>query len=145
MPLARYHQYAQGVQVLVAATVDDSPSWRTLVQTIAAEGRVYVIAVCQHFARSQFPDEQLLSGFSAETDGLSGGGSMIVAPGGEVLAGPLESGEGVLIAEVDLDRVIREKHSLDVTGHYARPDVFQLTVNETPELPYKRSFAFEGG
>jgi nitrilase len=136
MPLARYHQYAQGVQVHVAATVDDSPSWRSLIQAIAAEGRIYVVAVCQHFARSQFPDEPLLTGFAPKVDVLTHGGSMIVAPGGEVLAGPLETGEGMLLAEIDLERVIREKHSLDVTGHYARPDVFHLTVDERPAVPY---------
>jgi nitrilase len=138
MPLVRYHQYAQGVQVHVAATVDDTPSWHNLVRTIAAEGRHYVVAACQHFARSQFPDEPFLAGFAPEADVLSGGGSMIVAPGGEVLAGPLEAGEGILTAEIDLDRVVAEKHSLDVAGHYARPDVFQLTVNEAPALPFQR-------
>jgi nitrilase len=139
MPLARYHQYAQGAQVHVAATVDDSPSWRSLVQAIAAEGRIYVVAVCQHFARSQFPDEPLLTAFAPEVDALTPGGSMIVAPGGAVLAGPLDDGEGMLLAEVDLERVIREKHSLDVTGHYARPDVFRLTVDESATLPYTAS------
>jgi nitrilase len=139
MPLARYHQYAQGVQVHAAVTVDDSASWQQLVRTIAAEGRVYVVAVCQRFARSQFPDEPFLSGFSAEADVLSGGGSLIVAPGGEVLAGPLENGEGILTAEIDLARVVAEKHSLDVVGHYARPDVFRLTVNEAPAAPFHRT------
>jgi nitrilase len=138
MPLARYHQYAQGVQVHIAATVDDSTSWQQLVRTIAAEGRIYVVAVCQHFARSQFPDEPFLGGFASEADVLSGGGSLIVAPGGEVLAGPLEGAEGILTAEIDLARVAAEKHSLDVAGHYARPDVFRLTVNETPAVPYLR-------
>ena len=114
MPLARYHQYAQGVQVHAAITVDDSPSWQQLVRTIAAEGRVYVVAVCQRFARSQFPEEAFLGGFPPEADVLSGGGSVIVAPGGEVLAGPLEGGEGVLTAEIDLARVIAEKHSLAI-------------------------------
>ena len=136
MPLARYHQYAQGVQVHVAATVDDSPSWRALAQAIAAEGRIYVITVCQHFARSQFPDEPLLTGFASDVEVLTAGGSMIVAPGGDVLAGPLETGEGMLLAEIDLERVIREKHSLDVAGHYARPDVFHLTVDERHQRPY---------
>ncbi len=136
MPLARYHQYAQGVQVHAAVTVEDSDSWQQLVRTIAAEGRVYVVAVCQHFARSQFPEEPFLGGFPAEADVLSGGGSLIVAPGGEVLAGPLEDGEGILTAEIDLTRVVAEKHSLDVAGHYARPDVFRLTVNEAPAAPY---------
>ena len=138
MPLARYHQYAQGVQVHVAATVDDSPSWQQLVRTIAAEGRIFVVAVCQRFARSQFPDESILGGFPPEADVFSGGGSLIVAPGGEVLAGPLEGGEGILTAEIDLARVVAEKHSLDVAGHYARPDVFRLTVNEAPAEPYHR-------
>ncbi len=138
MPLARYHQYAQGVQVYTAVTVDDSPSWQHLMRTIAAEGRVHVIATCQRFARSQFPDEPFLSGFAPEVDVLSSGGSMIVAPGGEVLAGPLEDKEGILTAEIDLEQQVAEKHSLDVTGHYARPDIFQLTVEEGPELPYQR-------
>jgi nitrilase len=136
MPLARFHQYAQGVQVLVAVTVEDSPSWQRLVRTIAAEGRVFVLSVCQHFARSQFPDEPFLSGFAPETDVLSGGGSLIVAPGGEALAGPLEADEGIVLAEIDLERVIEEKHSLDVTGHYARPDIFRLAVDESPTPPY---------
>jgi nitrilase len=138
MPLARYHQYAQGLQVYTAVTVDDSPGWQHLMRTIAAEGRVHVIAACQRFARSQFPDEPFLSGFAPEADVLSSGGSLIVAPGGEVLAGPLEDREGILTAEIDLTQQIEEKHSLDVTGHYARPDIFQFTVDEGAELPYQR-------
>jgi nitrilase len=138
MPLVRYHQYAQGVQVYIAATVDDSPSWQCLIRTIAAEGRVYVVAAGQFFARSQFPDAPFLRSFPPETDVLSGGGSLIVAPGGQVLAGPLQGEEGILTADIDLSRVIEEKHSLDVAGHYARPDVFQLTVNEAPAMPYHR-------
>lgn len=139
MPLARYHQYAQGTQVHIAATVEDSSGWRRLAQTIAAEGRVYVVSVCQHFARSAFPGEPLLAGFPPEADVLSGGGSMIVAPNGEVLAGPLEPGEAIVTAEIDLARVVAEKHSLDVTGHYARSDIFRLTVAETPSPPYRRA------
>jgi nitrilase len=138
MPLTRYHQYAQGAQVHVAPTVDDSPSWQHLIRAIAAEGRIYVVAVGQFFARSQFPDEPFLDGFPPEADVLSGGGSLIVAPGGDALTGPLVGKEGILTAEIDLERVVAEKHSLDVTGHYARPDVFQLTVNEAPAVPYLR-------
>jgi nitrilase len=63
--------------------------------------------------------------------------SLIVAPGGNTLAGPLEDREGVATAGIDLDRVIAEKHSLDVTGHYARPDIFRLAVDEEPALPYR--------
>jgi nitrilase len=135
MPLARYSLYAEGVQVYVAVTVEDSPTWQNLVRTIAAEGRTFVVSVCQRFARSQFPDHPYLAGFPPETDALTDGGSVIVAPGGTVIAGPLHGEEGILTAELDLTCVVEEKHSLDVTGHYARPDVFQLTVNRLPTPP----------
>jgi nitrilase len=136
MPFARYHAYAQGAQIHVAVTADDSPSWQNLMKTIAAEGRIFVISVCQQFGRFQFPDEPLLSGFKADDDQLVSGNSMIVAPGGEVMAGPVSGEESILTAELDLGRVVEEKHSLDVTGHYARPDVFTLTVNKTARRPY---------
>ncbi|MDP9366734.1 MAG: hypothetical protein M3Q03_00415 [Chloroflexota bacterium] len=77
-----------------------------------------------------------LAGFPPEADLLSGGGSLIEAPGADVLAGPFEGEEGILTAEIDLGRVIEEKHSLDIIGHYARPDVFRLTVEEAPVVAY---------
>jgi len=137
MPLARYHQYAQGEQIHIAVTVDDSPSWQSLMATIAAEGRVYVISACQYFAPEQFPGHTYLGGFAAVGAVLNSGRSVIVAPGGGILAGPLEGGEGIITAEIDLDRVIEEKHSLDVAGHYARPDIFQLEVNRQAALPFR--------
>jgi nitrilase len=137
MPLARYHQYAQGEQIHIAVTADDSPTWQSLMTTIAAEGRVYVISACQYFAPEQFPGHPYLGGFSVAGDVLNSGRSVILAPGGGVLAGPLEGGEGIITAEIDLDRVIEEKHSLDVAGHYARPDIFRLTVDNDPALPFR--------
>lgn len=136
MPLARYHQYAQGEQVHIAATADDSPAWQSLMTAIAAEGRVYVVSVCPFFSTAQFPGHPMLKGFGAD-DVIHHGRSLIVAPGGVMLAGPLEDQEGVVTAEIDLDRIIEEKHSLDVTGHYARPDIFRLAVDEEAALPYR--------
>jgi nitrilase len=135
MPLARYAHYAQGAQLHIAATVDSSPSWGSLMRTIAAEGRIFVVGVCQFFARSQFPDHPLLAGFSPDADVLTSGGSIIVGPGGDVLAGPLEGKEGILTTEIDLAAIVRGKHSLDVTGHYARPDIFRLSVNSVRSEP----------
>lgn len=137
MPLARYHQYAQGEQIHIAVTADDSPTWQSLMTTIAAEGRVYVISACQYFAPDQFPDHPYLGGFATAGDVLNNGRSVIVAPGGGILAGPLEGGEGIITAEIDLDRIIEEKHSLDVAGHYARPDIFQLEVDKHAALPFR--------
>ncbi len=62
------------------------------------------------------------------------GGSAIISPRGEVLAGPLFDQEGILTATLDLDEIVRSRFDFDVVGHYARPDVFQLTVNENPSL-----------
>ncbi len=63
------------------------------------------------------------------------GGSAIISPLGKVLAGPLFDQEGILFADLDLAEITRSKFDFDVVGHYARPDVFQLMVNENPSLP----------
>ena len=60
---------------------------------------------------------------------------MIVSPLGDVLASPLYDREGILTADLDLGEIPRSRLDFDVVGHYARPDVFQLTVNEEPMLP----------
>ena len=67
------------------------------------------------------------------------GGSAIISPLGDVLAGPLYNKEGILYADLDLAEVARGKFDFDVVGHYARPDVFQLSVNEEPMLPVASS------
>jgi nitrilase len=63
------------------------------------------------------------------------GGSVVIAPSGEVIAGPLWDKEGILYAVLDLDEIIKAKVDFDVVGHYARPDVFQLNVNIEPKPP----------
>jgi nitrilase len=144
MPLARFHHYAQGVRVYTAVTVDDSPSWYNLMLTIAAEGRCFVVAAAQYFARGLFADHRYLSGFADDVDALSNGGSIIVGPGGEIIAGPLRHQEVIVSAELDLRQVQAGKHSLDVTGHYARPDIFRLEVETRPRLPFADGPANEG-
>jgi nitrilase len=136
MPLARYHQYAQGISVYIAVTVDDSESWHHLMRAIAAEGRLYVVSVSQQFSRSSVPGHPHLRGFPDDANELMGGGSAIIAPGGSVIAGPLRGEEGILTATLDFREVIKERHSLDVTGHYARPDLFQLTIDTSPRAPF---------
>ncbi len=122
MPLLRAAMYAKGVQLYCAPTVDDRETWLPTLRHIALEGRCYVLS-----------SAQFVCGETAATS--IAGGSAIIGPLGEALAGPLRNGEGILSAEIDLDRIAEGKFDLDVVGHYARPDVFHLEVNEAPQTP----------
>jgi nitrilase len=141
MPLMRAAHYAKGVQIYLAPTADGRETWLSTMRHIAMEGRCFVLSANQFCRRSDYPDDQPgLEGMSPD-EVLSRGGSCIVSPLGEVLAGPDFDGECVLTAEVDLGEIARGKFDFDAVGHYARPDVFQLTVNEQPADPvvFKRS------
>jgi nitrilase len=134
MPLFRTAMYAKGVSLWCAPTVDDRESWQATMQHIAIEGRCFVLSACQYLLRSDCPaDYRPVQRNEPETV-LIKGGSVIVSPMGKVLAGPLRDGEGILTAELDLGEVARGKFDLDTVGHYARPDVFTLAVNERPNL-----------
>jgi nitrilase len=135
MPLARYGLYAQGEQVHLAPTADCGDAWQPTLRHIGYEGRVFVIASCQVIARDALADEPALAGFPAGAGWLMRGGSAIVSPGGDYLAGPLWEQEGILYADLDLSQVVKGKHSLDVAGHYARPDVFELRINRAQRAP----------
>jgi nitrilase len=121
MPLYRQHLYAQGVELWCAPTVDSREMWQTSMRHIAYEGRCFVLSACHWLTKSDWPDDLRDEG------GTIDGGSVIIAPTGEVLAGP-RKGEGLLFAEIDLDQVPRGKFDLDVAGHYSRSDVFDLKV-----------------
>ena len=129
MPALRMHMYHQGVTLYCAPTADDRDTWLPTMQHIALEGRTFVLTACQHITRGDYgPDHE--SALGDEPDRvMMRGGSAIVSPLGKVLAGPDFSGETVLYAEIDPAEVMRAKFDFDVTGHYARPDVFQLVVD----------------
>lgn len=133
MPLFRQSMYAKGVQFWCAPTVDDREQWQSTMTHISLEGRCFVIGAGQFLTRADLPDDvHPVQGEAPETV-LINGGSVIVSPLGEVLAGPLRGEEGVLTAEVDLDDIPRAKFDFDSAGHYARPDVFTLLVDEAPK------------
>jgi len=133
MPLARMAMYNKGVELYLAPTADSRDSWQATIRHIACEGRCYVLSCNQYFTRDMVPaDFEGREELNNQPEVLSRGGSAIISPLGEVLAGPLFDEEGILTAELDLAEVTRGKFDFDVVGHYARPDVFQLIVNEEP-------------
>jgi nitrilase len=130
MPLFRTAMYAKGVTLWCAPTVDDREGWQHSMRHIAIEGRCFVLSACQCLLRSDCPPDYGPFVEGAADSALIKGGSVIVSPFGEVLAGPLRDREGILTAELDLKEIARGKFDLDSVGHYARPDVFSLSVNE---------------
>jgi len=130
MPLARMAMYAQGVQLLLAPTADARDMWLASIRHIAYEGRCFVLSCNQFVGRSAYPERWLSLPELADGDEIvTPGRSAIVNPMGEIIAGPLEGREGILTAEIDLSEIPRAKYDFDVTGHYARPDVFRLVVD----------------
>lgn len=135
MPALRLHMYAQGVDYYCAPTADDRDTWLPTMQTIALEGRCFVLTACQWITRAAYgPDHESAAGDEPDRV-LMRGGSAIVSPLGRVLAGPDFTGETVLYATLDPAEIARGKFDFDATGHYARPDVFQLAVDTRAKRP----------
>jgi nitrilase len=139
MPQVRLTMYNKGVEFYCAPTVDDRDVWLPLMQTTALEGRCFVLSATQYMTRANGPDDfHPVQGDDPNTV-LIRGGSCIISPMGEVLAGPIFGEEAILMAEMDKGAIVRGKYDLDVVGHYARPDVFTLTVNENPQKIVERA------
>ena len=134
MPQLRLAMYAQGIELYCAPTVVDRETWLPTMRHIAFEGRCFVLSANQFSRRSDYPADYPVQTASPEAV-LINGGSCIVDPLGQVLAGPARDGEALLTADLDLGEIARGKFDLDVVGHYARPDVFRLVINRTALAP----------
>lgn len=135
MPEARLAMYKKGVQMYLAPTADSRDNWQHTMKHIALEGRCYVLGCNQYVTKAMYPkDLPGIADLENQPEVMSRGGSVIVSPLGEVLAGPLWGEEGILTAELDLDLVAKSKLDFDVIGHYARPDIFEFKVNNQPEM-----------
>ncbi|WP_339609099.1 carbon-nitrogen hydrolase family protein [uncultured Roseivirga sp.] len=135
MPLARMALYQKGVQLYLAPTADSRENWQHTLKHIALEGRCFVLGCNQFVTKSMYPkDLPGIADLDQQPEIMSSGGSVIIAPTGEVLAGPLWDEEGILTAEIDMDEIIKSKLDFDSVGHYARNDVFSLTVKDQPDL-----------
>ncbi len=140
MPLARYSLYAQGVELYIAPTYDSGDDWLGTMQHIAREGRCWVICSGVALENSDipqdFPDRDKL--YPAEEEWINPGDSVVIAPGGKIVAGPMRKEKGILYANIDLNSVALSRRALDVAGHYSRPDVFTLHVNSEKQTSLKR-------
>jgi nitrilase len=130
MPMLRMAMYAKGIELYCAPTADDRETWLPTMRHIALEGRCFVLSACQFLRRRDCPMDYACVQGDDPNAVLMRGGSCIIAPLGQVLAGPLWEKEGILTADLDMAEIARGKYDFDVAGHYARPDVFRLAVNE---------------
>ena len=137
MPLARYALYSQGVEIYIAPTYDSGDNWIGTLQHIAREGCCWVVG-CGNLMKGSdipkdFPEKDAL--YPDADEWINPGDSIVIAPGGEIVAGPMREEAGILYSKVDSNKVGIAKRALDVTGHYSRPDIFQLHVNTQPQSP----------
>ncbi|NOZ45360.1 MAG: carbon-nitrogen hydrolase family protein [Chlorobi bacterium] len=133
MPLARMSMYKQGVEIYVAPTADARKNWTSTMKHIALEGRCFVLGCNQFFTKSMYP-EQYQHLIKEEPETMCAGGSVIVSPFGDIIAGPLFDQPGAVIAEIDTDEIIKSKLDFDVTGHYSRNDIFNLKIANQPDI-----------
>lgn len=133
MPTARMAIYSKGVEIYLAPTADQRDTWQATLQHIACEGRCFVLGCNQFVKKEMYPTNlATLHELDNQPDIICRGGSAVVSPFGEIMEGPLYDEEGILFADLDPSEIIKGKVDFDVMGHYARPDIFQLTINDKP-------------
>lgn len=135
MPLARYAMYSQGVELYIAPTYDSGDNWIASLQHIAREGCCWVIGCGNLLKASDFPQDfpEKDRIYPDPDEWVNPGDSVIIAPGGEIIAGPLREQAGILYCDINPDKVGIARRAFDVAGHYSRPDIFQLHVNNQPQ------------
>ena len=131
MPLARAAMYAKGVQIYIAPTADARDAWQATIRHIALEGRCFVLSSNQYVTKDMYPtDLACYDDLVSSPDEMSRGGSAIVGPLGDYIVEPVFGREEILYADLDIRDIAYSQFDFDVVGHYSRPDVFTLLVNE---------------
>ncbi|GIU97032.1 MAG: nitrilase [Actinomycetota bacterium] len=140
MPVARFAMHAKGERIHVAAWPDAPEIHHLASRSYAFEGRCFVLCAALVLPLSAVPDDlpvrDRIAAMADERGFVVAGGSGVIAPDGTWVVGPVE-GEQILTADLDLDLVARELQALDAAGHYHRPDVFRVVVDETPREPIR--------
>lgn len=131
MPLARNAMYENGTQILATPTWDKSPNWLISLQHVAREGGLFIISACMAVKIDDIPDKYAFKKLYPDgRNWINSGNSCIVNPSGKIIAGPLETKEGILYADIDLNEIIVAKRMFDAVGHYSRKDVFNFSVKK---------------
>ena len=131
MPMMRMGMYSKGIELYCAPTADDRETWISTVQHIALEGRCFVFSACQYLERKDCPQDYAIDDNKKNPNSvIMNGGSCIISPLGNILAGPIRNKREILFANIDLNEIIKGKYDFDAVGHYARPDIFELNINE---------------
>ncbi|MBW5470960.1 nitrilase [Brevibacillus formosus] len=131
MPLARAAMYAKGVQIYIAPTADARDVWQATIRHIALEGRCFVLSSNQYVTKEMYPtDLACYDDLASSPDEMCRGGSAIVGPLGDYIVEPVFGREEILYADLDIRDIAYSQFDFDVVGHYSRPDVFTLLVNE---------------
>ncbi|MFA5621147.1 MAG: carbon-nitrogen hydrolase family protein [Thermovirgaceae bacterium] len=134
MPLARAAIYGKGTTIYLAPTADSREEWQASMRHIALEGRCFVLSVNQYVHKSMYPEDlACYADLEGQPEIMCPGGSAIIGPLGQYLAGPVRDREEILFADLDMGLIAESRYDFDVVGHYARPDVLKLTVNEKPQ------------
>lgn len=137
MPLARYALYAQGIEIYIAPTYDSGDGWIGSLQHIAREGCCWVVGCGNLMKGSDIPDDfpEKSTLYPDPDEWVNPGDSIVIAPGGEIAAGPMREEAGILYCDIDREKVSIARRALDVAGHYSRPDIFKLQVDNRPQSP----------
>lgn len=138
MPLARFALYSQGVDIYIAPTWDCGENWLASMNFIAREAGCWVLSTATAIQVSDIPDDfperEMLFGDN-NSEWVNPGDAVIVKPFGGVEAGPMHQKKTILYHKIDVAAAAQSRKSLDVSGHYNRPDIFQLSVNRKPQPP----------
>lgn len=137
MPLARYALYAQNIDIYVAPTWDSGDTWLATMQHIAREGGCWVIGCATALEASDIPTDipHYDELFPNKDEWVNPGDAVVYKPFGGVHAGPMHQEKGMLIAEINVEAARSSRRKFDASGHYARPDVFSLSVNRKKQAP----------
>ena len=136
MPMMRMGMYSKGIELYCAPTADDRETWISTVQHIALEGRCFVFSACQYLERKDCPKDYAIDDSKKNPKSvIMNGGSCVISPLGKIIAGPIRNKAEIIFADIDLNEIIKGKYDFDAVGHYARPDIFELNINERSNNP----------